>query len=143
MVRNVLQVSAVLACFEIESTTGGGASDKNAEKFLASRPGAVLALSFSASQQFQIILWNGFLKTSTCLHLEEKLYFSTSEHRSRTVAWFSLRSHENQVEMHTTSYYSAVLPKLFPIAYRLWIPYCYHVPPCSRTTHSTNYHSKV
>jgi len=29
----------------------------------------------------------------------------------------------------------AVIPKLFLIAYRLWVPYYHHVSPCFRKTH--------
>ena len=32
-------------------------------------------------------------------------------------------------------------PELFPIAYHLWVPYYHHVPPFSRKTQSTKYHS--
>ena len=35
----------------------------------------------------------------------------------------------------------SVVPKLFLIAYHLWVPYCQHVPPCSRKTQFTKCHS--
>jgi len=35
----------------------------------------------------------------------------------------------------------AVVPKLFLIAYYLWVPYCQHVPPCSRKSQCAKYHS--
>jgi len=41
----------------------------------------------------------------------------------------------------TTQPVKAVVPKLFLIAYHLWEPHCHHVPPCSRKTQSTKYHS--
>jgi len=36
---------------------------------------------------------------------------------------------------------TAVVLKLFLIAYHLWLPYCYHVPPCSRKSQCAKYHS--
>jgi len=33
-----------------------------------------------------------------------------------------------------------VVPKLFLIVYHLWVPYCHHVPTCSRKTQSTKEH---
>ena len=35
----------------------------------------------------------------------------------------------------------SVVPKLFLITYHLWDPHCHHVPPYSRKTQSTEYHS--
>ena len=35
----------------------------------------------------------------------------------------------------------AVVPKLYFIAYHLWVPYCQHVPPCYRKTQSYKYYS--
>jgi len=37
--------------------------------------------------------------------------------------------------------YMTVVLKLFLSTYHLWDPYCHHVPPCSRKTQSTKYHS--
>ena len=35
---------------------------------------------------------------------------------------------------------NSVVPKVFLIAYHLWVPHCQHVPPCSRKSQSTKYH---
>jgi len=35
----------------------------------------------------------------------------------------------------------AVVLKLFLIVYHLCVPYCYHVPPCSRKSQCAKYHS--
>ena len=47
------------------------------------------------------------------------------------------------VEKHYWSYFSfiPVVPKLFLIAYHLWVPYYQHVPPCSRRSQCAKYHS--
>ena len=34
-----------------------------------------------------------------------------------------------------------VVPKLFLSAYHLWVPYCYHVPPCTRKSQCAKYNS--
>jgi len=38
-------------------------------------------------------------------------------------------------------FFMAVVPKLFLVAYNLWVPYCQHVPPCSRKSQCAKYHS--
>ena len=34
---------------------------------------------------------------------------------------------------------NAVVPELFLITYHLWVPYCQHVPPCSRKSQCAKY----
>jgi len=47
----------------------------------------------------------------------------------------------DQIVLQWASLPKPVVPKLFLITYHLWDPYCHHVPPCSRKTQSTKYHS--
>ena len=42
-------------------------------------------------------------------------------------------------ECHKDS--NVVFPKLFLIVYHLWLPYCHHIPPCSRKSQCAKYYS--
>jgi len=43
--------------------------------------------------------------------------------------------------MFADGWFTAVVLKLFLIAYHLWLPYYHHVPPCSRKSQCAKYYS--